>query len=209
MPSKFYNVNSTHQGIRLGGFLLLFIIVANLSSFAQIKGDEDMARDERGKYIYYEVVNGTSAAADTLRARALEFLKLKKVSHVKSANEQITASGKFLISKTAFVLTHPSGEVLYNFYFEIKGDKYRFWLTDFSFIPYKRDRYANFVPATTKSLPLETEPGKLNAGEWKSYISVTNKQATAFAADFKEFLSSARKSKVQPKAKPAISTKSW
>ncbi|RZK84776.1 MAG: hypothetical protein EOO98_16520, partial [Pedobacter sp.] len=37
------------------------------------------------------------------------------------------------------------------------------------FIPYQRDRYGNFVASTTVGIPLESNPGKLNAGEWAAY----------------------------------------
>lgn len=170
---------------------------------------ELMPLDERGKYIYYEVVEKNTVPADSLQIRAKEFLAAKKLDAVKPTKDQLTASGKFLISKTAFVLTRPSGEVLYNFVFELKEGKYRFWLTDFAFIAYKRDRYANYVPATVKGVPLEKEPGKLNAAEWTSYIAAASKQADLFAADFRQYLSVCKKTEVQPKAKPSVSTKSW
>lgn len=170
---------------------------------------ELMPLDERGKYIYYEVVEKNTVPADSLQIRAKEFLTAKKLDAVKSTKDQLSASGKFLISKTAFVLTRPSGEVLYNFVFELKEGKYRFWLTDFAFIAYKRDRYANYVPATVKGVPLEKEPGKLNAAEWTSYIAAASKQADLFATEFKQYLSVGKKIVVQPQTKPSVSTKSW
>lgn len=210
MLSKLNNANQDRQILRSGGFLFLMTFLFCLPVFSQTSDKDDlMPLDERGKYIFYEVVEGKETPADSLYARALDFLKAKKLSSVKPAPSEILASGKFLISKTAFVLTRPSGEVLYNFSFEIKEGKYRFWLTDFVFIPYKRDRYANFVPATTKGTALETTPDKLNAGEWTSYILAAGKQAELFAADFKLFLSTGRKIAIKPKAKAAVSTKNW
>ena len=167
-----------------------------------------MARDERGKYIHYEIVE-KNIPADSLKERALGFLTLKKLQAVQSSKEEIRAKGKFIVTKTALMLGHPSGELLYNFLFEAKEGKYRFWLTDFIFIPYKRDRYGIFVPSTPKGTPLEKSPGKLNAGEWASYIDAADKQATVFAAEFKDYLAAVQKIKKTNSTKSVISTKSW
>lgn len=210
MPFKLNNRYSIRQIIRSGGFLLLQAAFFCTLSFAQTNPkDEQMPLDERGKYIHYEVVEAKQIPADSLRSRAAAFLKMKKLSAVKITAGQVSANGKFLISKTAFVLTRPSGEATYNFVFEIKEGKYRFWLSDFVFIPYKRDRYANFVPSTNKGTPLENDPGKLSGTEWDSYISATTAQSNLFATSFKEFLASEKKIIVQPKVKASVSTKNW
>lgn len=205
------NLNQTiHQTFRSGGFLVLLVLFMPLFSLAQKdKTEDEMAKDERGKYIYYEVVDKGITAVDSLNERAKSFLKVKKLKGINQEQEQLNAQGKFIISKTAFVLAHPSGEVLYHFVFEVKEGKYRFWLTDFVFIPYSRDRYGNFVPSTVKGTALESDPGKLNAGEWASYVSSANKQAAVFAAEFKLYLAANPKAKAAVKPKKAVSTKSW
>lgn len=183
-------------------FLLLIFVV----SFAQ---DKPLPYDERGKLIYYEIVSGKTFDTDGLYINAKDFLKIKKLSSVKLDGGRLTASGKMVLSKTSFKVGHPSGEVLYNFTFEVKDTKYRFWLTDFLFVPYERDRYANFVPSTAKGTPLEANPGKLNAAEWTSYQNATAKQAQSFATEFKAYLFAPIKSTAKPKEKTIISTKSW
>ncbi|WP_442590387.1 hypothetical protein ACSBL2_04050 [Pedobacter sp. AW31-3R] len=210
MRFKLNNSYSIRQINRSGGFLFLMTTIFCLSSFAQkTTGTEDLPLDERGKYIRYEVVEKKDIPTDSLRYRAAAFLKVKKLSGITAGNEPLTAGGKFLISKTAFVLTRPSGEVSYHFAFEIKEGKYRFWLTDFEFTPYKRDRYANYVPSTGKKIPLETVPDKWNKAEWESYVTATAKQSAAFADDFKEYLAAEKKIVAQPKAKTSVSTKNW
>lgn len=210
MLSKSNRYNQIHQTVRAGGFLFLFFITISTAAVAQAaKSDEDMARDERGKYIHYEVVEKATVVADSLKARALGFFKLKKLKGVQGNPDQLNATGKFIVNKTALMLTHPSGELLYNFTFEVKEGKYRFWLTDFLFVPYKRDRYGNFVPSTPKGTPLENSPGKLNAGEWSSYIEAADKQSNALAAEFKDYLAAVQKIKTPVAKKKAISTKSW
>lgn len=210
MLSKFNSSNQIHQASRPGGFLFLLFMLISFTAAAQTdKSAEDMPRDERGKFIHYEVVEKSPASADSLKYRALAFFKKKRLTDIDQKADQVQANGKTVINKTAFVLTHPSGEVRYNFAFEVKDGKYRFWLTDFLFVPYKRDRYGNFVPSTTKGIPLENDPGKLNAGEWASYIDAADKHANAIAAEFKDYLSAVQKIRPAKEVKKTIFTKSW
>ena len=165
---------------------LSFLLLICTTSFGQNK---PLSNDDRGKLIYYEVVVLKDVAKDSLAARAAAFFKKNARSlKVKSAETDslIQASGKMIINKTALVLSRPSGEVLYNFYAETRDGKYRFWLTDFNFIPYQRDRYGNFVPSTTVGIPLEKKPGKLNAAEWAGYIKAATNEANILAASFKD-----------------------
>ncbi|MNY07036.1 hypothetical protein D3C86_1398200 [compost metagenome] len=185
--------------------LMLFTVVV----YGQ---DRPLANDENGKFIYYEVQELKAVPKDSLMARAEGFfnsVKTLKVSASKT-DSLIQASGKMIINKTALVLSRPSGEVRYNFFAETRDGKYRFWLTDFEFIPYQRDRYGNFVTATSIGTPLERKPGKLNAAEWAGYIKAVTKEANILAAKFKDAM--ANKAITQPpvvKAVPVISTKKW
>lgn len=206
MPSKFYNALQTHRPFLAGGFVYLFFLLCATVAVAQTeKKPAEMPKDERGKYIYYELVEKSVVPADSLLHRAVRFLKSRKIAAVNQDGAGVGASGKMIINKTAFVLTHPAGEVLYNFTFEIKDDKYRFWLTDFLFTPYKRDRYGNFVAAGGKAVPLEQDPGKLNAGEWASYVEAVDRHAALFATDLKNYLSAAE----QQKAVKVWQKKKW
>lgn len=199
-----------YQALWPGAFLFLFLLLIISGAFAQDKKElKELQKDEYGKYIYYEVVPKIPVSADSLAFRSKAFFKLKKMSPFLSDTTLSEQRGKFVISKTAFVLSHPSGEILYSFRFEIKGERYRFWLTDFLFIPYQRDRYGNFVPSTTKGIPLEKSPGKLNAGEWSAYVSDAGRQSAALAAEFKEYLSASQQAKPLHKTGSLISTKSW
>lgn len=196
MLSKFYNALQNRQPDWAGGLVFLLLTLLHISVSAQsAKGSGPMPKDERGKYIYYELVEKSVIPPDSLRDRALRFLGQKKLKFNKQNDGALTASGKMVINKTAFVLTHPSAEVGYNFTLEFKEDKYRFWLTDFMFIPYKRDRYSNFVPATVKGVPLETHPGKLNAGEWASYVHAVGSHAALLAEELKDYLAAVQKNK--------------
>lgn len=173
---------------------------------APAKTEEELPLDDRGKYIYYEVVSQKGKTVEELIQAAKAYFKNK--INLSEKDSLYTGKGKLIINKTAFVLTRPSGEVRYQLYLDFKEGKYRFWLTDFSFIPYQRDRYGNFVPATSIGLPLEQKPGKLNAAEWASYRKATAKEAQEFAAHLKQSML-ADTAIIQPAAKaiPVQSTK--
>jgi hypothetical protein len=186
-------------------YLLLFI----LSSFGQ---DKPLPFDERGKLIYYEVVATTTTPKDSLISRARTFfesdVKKYKISSIK-ADTLLEATGKMMISKSALGMARPLGAVDYNFYAEVKEGKYRFWLTDFVFVPYMRDRYGNFVPTTTIGTPLEREQGKLREAEWLSYQKITAREAKTLAEQFKSALATMIYAPEAPKPKNTISTKEW
>lgn len=184
-------------------------LLAAVCSFGQ---DKPLDFDERGKLIYYEVVETKGVSKAQLDARALAYfkksgksMKLKTVP----ADTLMRAEGKMVITKTALVLSHPSGEIQYNFYVETKEDKYRFWLTDYEFIPYQRDRYGNFVPSTVIGIPLERKPGKLNAGEWDTYLKHATSQSKLIAEQFKIAMSAQKELAPKPKTPASISTKKW
>lgn len=147
--------------------------------------------DEQGKFIYYEVVDAKNLSKVQLKNNAVAYFK-KQPTTIKLKSTQgdssFIANGKMVINKTLLVMSHPSGEILYQFQVELKEGKYRFWLNNFSFIPYQRDRYGNFVAATAIGTPLENEPGKLNASQWKEYQTQTAKYAKDLATDFKEYM---------------------
>jgi hypothetical protein len=196
MLSKFNHTQQLRQSITTGGFVYVFLLLFPVLSSAQTaKIPAALAKDERERYIYYELVEKSAIPVDSLVSRAGKFLGFKKLDSIKAQNGALHAAGKMVLNKTAFVLTHPSAEVGYSFTLEYKDDKYRFWLTDFIIIPYKRDRYSNFVPATVKGTPLENNPGKLNAAEWASYVDAVAKQAAFFAEELKNCLTAVQKNK--------------
>ena len=149
-----------------------------------------LPKDETGKYIYYEVVSRT-ANEDSLKVRAIDFLtKNKKEIKLKSSKEtaKVTANGKMVITKSLAMLSRPTGEITYTFNFEVNAQKYRFWLSDFEFIPYQKDRYGNFVPSTTVGIALETDAKKSNADQWEDYRLQASKYAANFAKRLKDYL---------------------
>lgn len=192
-------------------FISSFFLLITCFVYANAQSENLLPVDEHGKLIYYEVVTLKGTTQDSLKIRAINYLKKQnKELQYKSAqgDTAFIANGKMIINKTLLVMSHPSGEILYRFQVEVKDAKYRFWLSDFSFIPYQRDRYGNFVASTTIGTPLETDPGKLNAGQWKEYQVQTAKYAKDLATKFKQFMAS-RKPITEPIPEKKVISKSW
>lgn len=190
--------------MKRGMFVALWL--CSVAGFAQ---DVELPFDERGKFIYYEVVVQKDVPASMLMERATKFFNASKELKLKTSPQDTLwmARGKMVINKTAFVLSRPSGEVGYHLYVDFKNGKYRFWLTDFSFISYQRDRYGNFVPETTVAIPLEKKPGRLNAGEWTAYSKATAREAKLFAERFKKGMLESAINPPTAKAVPSVDTK--
>lgn len=191
--------------------ILSFFVLISCCSLANAQTEQAMPFDDRGKFIHYEVVELKNTPIDSLKLRMVNYFK-RRNSPIKfnaiNGDTAFIANGKFIINKTLLVMSHPSGEVLFQFQAQLRDHKYRFWLTDFSFIPYVRDRYSNFVPATTVSIPLENDPGKLNAGQWKEYQTQTAKFAKELADKFKAHMMSRSTTPAAPMEKKVVK-KDW
>jgi hypothetical protein len=187
----------------------LSLLLLTISSSAQ---DKPLPFDERGKLIYYEVVESAKTPKDSLISRAKTFLaadtKKLKLNAIKG-DTLIEATGRMIISKNALGMARPMGAVDYNFYTEVRDGRYRFWLTDFVFIPYMRDRYGNFVPSTTIGAPLEREQSKLRAAEWLGYQKIAAREAKSLGEQFKVALATRIFTPETPQPKNTISTKKW
>lgn len=188
--------------------ILILLVASSIHLSAQQK---QFSKDDNGKFIYYKVVDSQSLNKDTLLQRAKSFVNVaykKSMKQESATDSSVLAKGTMIIDKTILVAGHPSGEVSYNFVFEARNGKYRFWLTDLLFIPYQRDRYGNFVATTNVGEPLERTPGKLSAGAWKDIVSSAYNKIEKFGEDFKKYLATNRVEKAKKKTE-TISTKKW
>jgi len=186
--------------------LILSILIVKLSA-----QEKQFPKDDNGKFIYYKVVDSQMACKAVLLERAKHFIysSHKKLMKLESSTDtSILAKGKLIIDKTILVAGHPSGEVNYHFVFEARAGKYRFWLTDFEYIPYQRDRYGNFIAATNISTPLEKQVDKLNAGTWKDIQTGAYAKAVKFGDNFKKFMDTDKKV-TEPGKKEVVSTRKW
>lgn len=186
--------------------LILSIFITSLSA-----QEKQFPKDEDGKFIYYKVVDSQVLDKAILLERAKNFIQSANKKNMRlesSTDTSILAKGKMVIDKTILVAGHPSGEVNYNFVMEVRAGKYRYWLTDFEYIPYQRDRYGNFVATTNIGTPLEKPADRLNAGTWKDIQASTYVKVSKFGESFKKFIATDTKTAV-PVKKESISTKKW
>lgn len=172
-------------------FALSILFVCRLGLFAQ---SDQLPLDENGKFTYFELVNQPQMNEFALKTQFLIFLqKYRPKLKVNStqADSVIECTGKFVIQKTILVSAHPSGEIQYKLQIEFKRGKYRFWLSNFEYLPYQRDRYGNFVPSTNRGVMLEKSPDSLNKGAWYEIRSLAAKFSADFALSLKANLSPA------------------
>jgi hypothetical protein len=137
---------------------------------------ELLAFDEHNQYIYYQVVDMPGHAADTLYIRGSNFLKsmVPKIKKISAANANtLSGQGKFLTFGGVSILKHANGEISYTINIECKDGKYRYWLTGFTFTPYQRDRYGNFVPQQGIDVQLETALSKYSKKDVDNYLDET------------------------------------
>jgi len=173
--------------------IVVLLILLVKFSYAQ---QQLLSFDEHNKYIFYQVNDAPEFPTDSLHARALSFVKsftpkIKLKTGVKETN--ISGEGKFITYNSTSVLKHESGEIDYVFNMEFKDQKYRFWLTDFSFIPYERDRYNNYVPKPGIEIPLETAAAKLDKKELETHLDETGAFCKQFGERLKIYLQNAPK----------------
>jgi hypothetical protein len=131
-----------------------------------------LSLDEHNKYIYYQVVDLPGISADSLYKNAEYFIKsvYPKTKSAKSSNS-INIKDKFL-TYTSFV-KHENGEMAYTLNIECKDAKYRYWLTDFVFTPYERNRYGVYVPVSGIEIPLESAESKVIKKDLDGYFDQT------------------------------------
>jgi hypothetical protein len=169
--------------------LLLTFVCIFLAKISSAQSDL-LSFDEHNKYIYYQVVDIPGVAVDTLHVRGLSFLKANYAKmKVKAAGQNnLAGQGKFLVYGGVSVLKHEKGEIDYTLNIEFKDQKYRYWLTDFTFTPYERDRYNNYVPKQGVVIPLETADSKLDKKDAAGYVDETGAFCKQFGDSLKQFI---------------------
>jgi hypothetical protein len=134
-----------------------------------------LAFDENNKYISYQIVQMPGTKADSLGEKALGFIKenYPKTKFIQSGDTSITIKGKFITYSALAFAKHEGGAVSYTLTIECKDNKYRYWLTDFVYTPYERDRYGVFVPVNGHDVELEKALSKLDKKEFDSCLEQT------------------------------------
>ncbi|WP_448700041.1 DUF4468 domain-containing protein [Mucilaginibacter sp. AW1-3] len=174
-------------------FLLLCIGFAK-PAMAQ---KDSLATNEHGKYIYYHVVNLNKDNADILLVRALDFFDMPgnkanfKVTDKDANTHTIDGTGFFTVSSSLSLAKHDDGKITFKLHIEIKEQKYRYWLTDFVFIPYYKDRYNNLVPQPGVEIPMENITKKINNKDAGHYLDECGTFSIKFGARLKKQMESA------------------
>ncbi|WP_162996947.1 DUF4468 domain-containing protein [Mucilaginibacter kameinonensis] len=195
--------------ILLGIVGLLF----SLGAFAQ---KDSLALDENNKYIYYKTVDQPGAVADTLYDRGLYFFKkaypakaLKLTKADKDGNA-LTGTGSFLINKKGLVGNSEGGEMAYTLRVEVKDGKYRYWLTDFVYQPYQRNRYGNAEFMHGKDVALEKASEKLSKADFNACLNQVVISSKHVGDNLKAYmLKTSSLEKHDVKKVKRVSTKEW
>jgi hypothetical protein len=188
-------------------FLFLTCLIAARVANAQ---KSLLSLDEHNKYIYYQVVDIPGTSADSLDKNARSFLKdfFPKIKPKHSDNGAIDIEDKFLTYTS--LVKHENGEMAYTLTIECKEGKYRYWLTDFIFTPYEKNRYGVFVPVNGIEIPIENASSKLTQKEVDGYFDQTGAFCKQFGEKLKKYMAEdhvAKKPDQQPVKK--IVTDKW
>ncbi len=171
-----------------------------------------LSLNEQNKYIYYQVVDMPGIALDSLKKNAEYFIKTtypkaKPGPEVTAGN--FYTSDKFLVYSVATFVKHESGEIAYTLNIECKDSKYRYWLTNFIFTPYEKNRYGVFVPKPGIDLPLETAESKLDKKELNGYFDQTGAFCKQLGEKLKLYMAEGHGIKKAEKLPAKVVTDKW
>lgn len=154
-----------------------------------------LSLDEHNKYIYYQVVDLPAVSADSLHKNVIYFTETAypKTKSIVTSNNGAIIKDKFLTYTS--LVKHENGEMAYSLNIECKDGKYRYWITDFVFTPYERNRYGVFVPTNGLDIPLETAESKLTKKELEGYFDQTGSFCKQLGEKLKIYMVEGRKIK--------------
>jgi hypothetical protein len=187
--------------------ILLFVIGLMVALVANAQKNL-LSLNEYNKYIYYQVVDLPGVSADSLNKNAVYFVaSAYPKAKATSANTNISIKDKFL-TYTSFA-KHENGEITYTLNIECKDAKYRYWLTDFVFTPYEKNRYGVYVPVNGINIPLETAASKIIQKELDGYFDQTGAFCKQLGEKLKKYMAEGHAVK-KPQQQPAkIVTDKW
>ncbi|ASU35061.1 DUF4468 domain-containing protein [Mucilaginibacter xinganensis] len=187
------------------------LVLLTTVAFAQ---KDSLAVDENNKYIYYQVVSQPGLPFDTLFNRALYFFKKAypesalKLETVDKEKGMFTASGYLLVSKKTLLTSHEDGAVSFSMRVDVKDSKYRYWLSDFVFNPYQRNRFNTYESVPGIYIPLEKPERKIEKKDLLAYLDGVLTGSRKIGATLKQFMLKTSSLKKEVKLKK-ISTKDW
>ena len=159
---------------------MISCLASILVSLFLISQEELFPKDEYGKYTLMEIIDVPGYTQEQLFNNANSWANetFKKPINSKDTTAwSIMASGSFTVHNVGSLKKHPDGVVEFEFTIEIKEARYRYIITNYKLIPYERDRYAQFVPQNSKSMPLESNPSTMNKANWNGYIKTAHSKS--------------------------------
>jgi hypothetical protein len=175
--------------------------------------DNQLALDEHNKYIYYQVIDLPGISADSLHKNAEGFVKMNYSKNGKintdNNSESINVKDKFSTQSAGALVKRDNGEMSYTLNIQCKDGKYRYWLTDFVFTPYQRDRYGAFTTVNAVSTPLENAKAKLSKTELSSYLDQTTLFCKQLGEKLKQYMVEGHPQIKTTKQPPKIVTDKW
>ncbi|GAB3904516.1 DUF4468 domain-containing protein [Mucilaginibacter boryungensis] len=188
-------------------FLILACCFLVKTSIAQTG---QLTLDERNKYIFYQVVDKPAVSADTLFNRCLAGYRsryLKSFSKIAVVGKQsITIKSAFIVYSNAGLTKHEDGDMAYVMNIEFKEGKYRYWLTDFVYYPYQRNRYGVSERSPGVEVPLERLKDKAGTKTFDNYADQIVKLGIKEGEEIALYLATPQK---KTTTTPKINTRNW
>lgn len=189
----------------------ILLLIVGLSISGMVSAQKSLLSvDENNKYIYYQVVDMPGFKADSLQKNMVLFMKefYPKEKSLKFTSSEASVKDKFLTYTS--LIKHESGEIAYALNIECKDGKYRYWISNFVFTPYEKDRYGMFVPVNGKDVALEKASDKLQKKDVEGYFEQTGAFCKQLGDKLKKYIKEGKPQ--QPKEdKPVkkIVTEKW
>ncbi|MDO3628784.1 DUF4468 domain-containing protein [Mucilaginibacter sp. BT774] len=189
----------------------ILLLIASLAISAAVNAQKSLLSiDENNKYIYYQVVDMPGIKADSLQKNMVLFIKefYPKEKSLQVTNPGASVKDKFLTYTS--LVKHENGEMTYALNVECKDGKYRYWVTDFVFTPYEKNRYGMFTPVSGMYITLEKVSDKLPKKDVEGYFEQTGAFCKQLGDKLKKYMAEGKPQ--QPKEnKPVkkIVTDKW
>ena len=189
-------------------YITLLIVALTIStvSYAQ---KELMSLNEQNKYTYFKV----GASIPEVNTEALAGYLKKNVPGIQTTetikSTMVSGKGGLLVYKQGLITGQEEGRIDYQFSVDFKESKYRLIVTNFTFIPYQRNRYGVFAPVDNISIYLESSSGKISAKQLNSYLDKLGIYGKKMDKSLNDFLFSKAASTPNPAGLKKVDTKSW
>jgi len=176
----------------------ILLLVAGLAISGMVSAQKSLLSiDENNKYIYYQVVDRPGVSADSLHKNAALFMNdfYPKEKSLQLSSAGVSVKDKFLTYTS--LVKHENGEMTYALNIECKDGKYRYWITDFVFTPYEKNRYGMFTAVNGVTIPLEKASDKLAKKDVEGYFEQTGAFCKQLGDKLKKYM-------VEGKAQPKV-----